>query len=176
MAMQYDVQTVHLNSTGFAYASRVRVKGLVVTSTGTTGGTVGIWDTSVALTAATYEQSGTTVTVTKSAHGLISGQKVGLSFATASGVSATNGNYAITVLTSSTFTITDINSRTIAAGTACSYAVSEGSSSPWIATFDIPAFAGCTNIVFPGEGTLVHNSLYMTLTATYISAVTAFIG
>ena len=174
--MQYDVQSVHLNSTGFGFAGRIRVKGLLVTSTGTTGGTVGIWDTSVALTAATYEQAGTLVTITKSAHGLSTGQRVGLSFGVASGNSATNGNYTITKTGSDTFTITDINSRTIAAGTACTYALSENSSGPWIATFDIPAFAGCTNIVFPGEGTLIQNSLYMTLTATYISAVTAFIG
>jgi hypothetical protein len=178
MAMQYDVSSIHLNSTGFGYIGRVRVKGLVVTSAGGTGGTVGIWDTETALVSATYEQSGNTVTVTKSAHGLATGQRVGLSFATASGNSATNGNYTITVLTSSTFTITDINSRTIAAGTACSYAAnpSSSNSTQWHATFDIPAFAGCTNIVFPGEGILIENALYLTLTATYITAVTAFYG
>jgi len=176
MAMQYDVKSVHLNSTGFAFSGRIRVKGLLVTSTGTTGGTVGIWDTSAALVAATYEQAGTLVTITKSSHGLVSGQVVGLSFASASGNSSTNGNYIVTVLTSSTFTITDINSRTIAAGTACTYALSTNNSGPWLATFTVPAVAACTNIVIPGEGILVNNSLYITLTATYISSVTAFIG
>ena len=176
MAMQYDVNTVHLNSTGAAFSGRTRVKGLVVTSTGTTGGTVGVWDTASALVTATYEQAANTVTVTKSAHGLVTGQVIGLSFAVASGNSATNGNYKVTVLTSSTFTITDINSRTIAASTACSYALSTNNSGPWLATFDVPAFVGCTNIVIPGEGLLVNNALYMTLTATYISAVTAFCG
>ena len=174
--MQTDVSSISLNSTGFGYMGRTRVKGLVVTSAGGTGGTVGIWDTETVLVSATYGQSGNTVTITKSAHGLVSGQKIGISFATASGISATNGNYVITVLNSSTFTITSINSRTIAAGTACSYALSTNGSAAWIASFDLPAVAGCTNIVFPGEGTLIHNSLYMTLTATYISAVTAFIG
>ena len=176
--MQTDVSSISLNSTGFGYMGRTRVKGLVVTSAGGTGGTVGIWDTETVLVSATYGQSGNTVTITKSAHGLVSGQKIGISFATASGVSATNGNYVITVLTSSTFTITDINSRTIAAGTACSYAANTGSSNStqWEATFDIPAFAGCTNIVFPGEGILIQNALYITLTATYITAVTAFYG
>jgi hypothetical protein len=101
---------------------------------------------------------------------------VGLSFASASGNSSTNGNYIVTVLTSSTFTITDINSRTIAAGTACTYALSTNKSGPWLATFTVPAVAACTNIVIPGEGILVNNSLYITLTATYISSVTAFIG
>ena len=178
MAMQYDVSSIHLNSTGFGYMGRTRVKGLVVTSAGGTGGTVGIWDTTTALVSATYEQSGNTVTVTKSAHGLVTGQRVGLSFGVASGNSATNGNYTITVLTASTFTITDINSRTIVAGTACSYVANTGTgnSTQWHATFDIPAFAGCTNIVFPGEGILIENALYLTLTPTYITAVTAFYG
>jgi hypothetical protein len=178
MAMQYDVSSVHLNSTGFGYMGRTRVKGLVVTSAGGTGGTVGIWNTNTALVSATYEQADTLVTITKSAHGLTTGQRVGLSFAAASGNSATNGNYTITVLTSSTFTITDINSRTIVAGTACSYAANTayGNSPQWHATFNIPAFAGCTNIVFPGEGILIENALYLTLTATYITAVTAFYG
>jgi len=178
MTMQYDVSSVHLNSTGFAYVGRTRVKGLVITSTGTTGGTLGVWDTLTALTSATYEQSTTTVTVTKTAHGLATGQKVGLSFAAASGNSATNGNYVITVTGNDTFTITDINSRTIVAGTACSYVanVPGASSTQWHATFDIPAFAGTTTIMFPGEGILIENALYLTLTATYISAVTAFYG
>ena len=178
MTMQYDVSTVHLNSTGFAYVGRTRVKGLVITSTGTTGGTVGVWDTLTALVSATYEQSTTTVTVTKVAHGLVTGQKVGLSFATAGGNSATNGNYVITRTGADTFTITDINSRTIAASTACSYVANtaDGNSTQWHATFDIPAFAGTTTILFPGEGVLIENALYLTLTATYISAVTAFYG
>jgi hypothetical protein len=177
MAMQYDVQTIHLNSTGFGYIGRTRVKGLIISSTAT-GGTVGIWDTLTALTSATYEQSTTTVTVTKVAHGLSTGQRVGLSFAVASGNSATNGNYTITVLTADTFTITDINSRTIVAGTACTYVANTigTNSTQWHMTVDTAAAAGTTNIVFPGEGILIENGLYLTLTATNIPAVTVFYG
>jgi hypothetical protein len=177
MAMQYDVSTIHLNSTGFGYIGRTRVKGLVIASTAT-GGTVTIWDSATAAIAATYEQSGTTVTITKSAHGLVTGQKVGISFNTASGVSATNGNYFITVLTSSTFTITDINSRTIAAGTICVYVANEtnSNSTQWHASFDTAAAAGTTNIVFPGEGILIENALYVAMTTTQIPSVTIFYG
>ena len=176
--MQTDVSTVHLNSTGFAYIGRTRIKALIITSSGTTGGVVGVWDTLSALTTATYGQSTTTVTITSSAHGLSTGQRVGLSFSTASGVSATNGNYAITVTDANTFTITDINSRTIASSTACSYVANtaNNNSTQWHASFDIPAFAGTTTILFPGEGILIEKALYMTLTATYITAVTAFYG
>jgi hypothetical protein len=175
--MQTDVSTIHLNSTGFGYIGRTRVKGLVISSTAT-GGTVGIWDTLTALISATYEQSTTTVTVTKVAHGLVTGQRVGLSFAAASGDSATNGNYTITRLTADTFSITDINSRTIAAGTACSYAASTlgTNSTQWHMSLGTAAAAETTNIVFPGEGILIENALYITLTPTNITSVTAFYG
>ena len=175
--MQTDVSTIHLNSSGFGYIGRTRIKGLVISST-STGGTVTLFDSLTASISATYEQSGTTVTITKSAHGLATGDKVGVSFATASGNSATNGNYAITVLTSSTFTITDINSRTIAASTACSYVANAtgSNSTQWHATFDTAAAAGTTNIVFPGEGILIENGLYVGMTTTQIPAVTIFYG
>jgi hypothetical protein len=175
--MQTDVSTIHLNSTGFGYIGRTRVKGLVISSTAT-GGTVTLYDSLTASISATYEQSGTTVTITKSAHGLATGDKVGVSFAAASGNSATNGNYVITVLTSSTFTITDINSRTIAASTACSYVANAagGNSTQWHVTFDTAAAAETTNIVFPGEGILIENGLYVAMTTTNISAVTVFYG
>jgi phage-related minor tail protein len=175
--MQYDVSTAHLNSTGFAYIGRTRVKGLVI-SCNATGGTVTLWDSLTASTSATYEQSTTTVTITKTAHGLATGQKVGISFATATGVSATNGNYIITVTGNDTFTITDINSRTIAAGTACSYVsnVIGSNSTQWHMTVDTAAAAATTNIVFPGEGLLIENGIYVGMTTTNITAITIFYG
>ena len=177
MAMQYDVSTVHLNSTGFGYIGRTRVKGLVISSAAA-GGTVTIWDSLTASISATYEQSGTTVTITKVAHGLVTGQKIGISFATASGNSATNGNYAITRTGADTFTITDINSRTIVAGTACSYVANPvgTNSTQWHATFDTAAAAGTTNVVIPGEGILIESALYVGMSTTNITAVTIFYG
>jgi hypothetical protein len=177
MTMQYDVSTIHLNSTGFGYIGRTRVKGLVI-SCSATGGTVTLFDSLTASISATYEQSTTTVTVTKVAHGLVTGQKVGISFAAASGNSATNGNYVITRLTADTFSITDINSRTIAAGTGCSYVanVVGDNSTQWHASFDTAAAAGTTNIVIPGEGLLIENGLYVGMTTTEIKAVTIFYG
>jgi hypothetical protein len=177
MAMQYDVQSVHLNSTGFAYIGRTRVKGLVISSTAT-GGTVNIWDSLAAVTGATYAQSAFTVTVTSNAHGLVTGQKVGISFGIASGNSATNGNYVVTVTDANTFTITDINSRTIAGGTACSYIANTlgGNSNQWHMTIDTAAAAGTTNVWIPGEGMLIENGIYMTMTTTNITAVTVFYG
>ena len=177
MAMQYDVSSIHLNSTGFGYIGRIRVKGLVISST-STGGTVTLFDSLTASISATYEQAANTVTITKVAHGLVTGQKIGISFATASGNSATNGNYEITRLTADTFTITDINSRTIAAGTACSYVsnATTSNSTQWHLTIDTAAAAGTTNIVFPGEGILIENALYVGMTTTQIPAITIFYG
>jgi hypothetical protein len=176
MTMQYDVQSAHLNSTGFALLGRARVKGLVISSTAT-GGTVTIWDSTVATTSATYAQSAYTVTVTSSAHGLSTGNRVGISFAAATGVSATNGNYTITVTDANTFTITDINSRTIAASTACSYISSPANgTTQWHMTIDTAAAAATTNIWIPGEGMLIESGLYIGMTTTNITAVTVFYG
>ena len=178
MAMQYDVSSVHLNQSGFGYMARTRVKGLIITSTAT-GGSVNIFDSLVApVTSATYARSGTTVTVTQSAHGLSTGQQIGIAFGVGTGGSATNGNYAITVLSSSTFTITDINSGSITAGAACNYVAntSTGNSTQWHGSFDTAAAAGMTNVVFPGEGFLIENALYITMTPTNVTAVTAFYG
>ena len=175
--MQYDVSSAHLNSNGLAFVGRVRVKGLIISSTAA-GGTVNIWDSVTANVAATYEQAATLVTVTLVAHGLATGNKVGISFAVnASGVSATNGNYVVTVLTSSTFTITDINSRTIVAGTNCSYvSANENTNTQWHITLDTGPAAGTTNIVFPGEGMLMETGIYINMSTTTIPAVTIFYG
>ena len=178
MTMQYDVSTIHLNQTGFGFVGRCRVKGLVV-SCNASGGTVNIYDTLTApVTGVTYARSGTTVTVTSTAHGLVTGQKVGISFGVGTGGSATNGNYVITRTGADTFTLTDINSGSITAGAACSYVANAvgGNSTQWHASFDLGAAAGTTNITIPGEGILIENALYLLMTATNITGVTAYYG
>ena len=177
MSMQYDVSSAHLNQSGFAYMGRTRVKGLLISSTAT-GGAVSIYDSTVApVTTATYARTGYVVTVTQSAHGLSTGDRVGISFAVGTGGSATNGNYVITVTSSSTFTLTDINTGSISATPAANYvsSVSNGTTQ-WHASFDTGAAAACTNVVIPGEGLLIENALYVTMTATQIPAVTVFYG
>jgi hypothetical protein len=175
--MQYDVSSAHLNSAGFAYVGRTRVKGLAVT-TSASGGQINIWDSLTAPVSATYAQSATTtVTITKVAHGLVTGQKVGISFNVASGVSATNGNYVITRLTADTFSITDINSNTVAGGTVCTYVANDvgSNSTQWHMTIDMAGVAATTNIVIPGEGLLIENAIYLSM-ASSVTAVTAFYG
>ena len=65
-----------------------------------------------------YGQSGTTITVTKTAHGYSVGDFVVITFTAGS---ATDGNYEITSKTDNSFTVTSATSATISAGTACTY-------------------------------------------------------
>jgi len=70
-------------------------------------------------TAATYGQSGTTITITKSGHGYSVGDQVLIDFTAGS---ATDGNYVIqTVPNTNTFTLTASASASISAGTSCNY-------------------------------------------------------
>jgi len=158
MGMQTDVKSGHLNNTGFALLGRTRIKALSIVGSATAG-TLDVFDTTTApVTDATYARTGTLVTVTKTAHGLVTGDVRGFAFATASGSSATNGNYTITRTGANTFTITDINSGTIAASTAMSY------STLWLCSYDTGAGDLFGNFaLIPGEGILVRNGIYMVM-------------
>mgnify|MGYP003112113989 CR=1 FL=1 len=68
---------------------------------------------------ATYGQSGTTITITKSSHGYSVGDFVVIDFTAGS---ATDGNYEIqTVPDANSFTVTSATSATISSGTSCTY-------------------------------------------------------
>jgi hypothetical protein len=159
MAMQTDVLGGTLIESGFVYKQRTRVKGVSVKGDGTNPGVLQIFDTVTAPVTATYARTGSVVTVTKNAHGLQTGNSVGLSFAADSGSGATDGNYVVTKLTDNTFTVTDINSGTIAADTACAYAPR------WIMTFRIDAGDAYINYwLIPGQGMLALNGVYLNIT------------
>lgn len=153
--MQTDVKAGHLNNTGFMLLGRTRLKALSIVGTAVAG-TLDVFDTAVApVTTATYTRSGTTVTVTSTAHGLKTGDVRGFAFASAAGVSATNGNYAIIKITDNTFIFTEINSGTIAS-TAMAY------STIWLNSYDVGAGDLFGNFaLIPGEGILVQNGIYM---------------
>jgi hypothetical protein len=154
--MQTDVKSGHLNNTGFMLLGRTRLKALSIVGSASAG-TLDVFDTTTApVTNATYERTGTLVTVTKTAHGLVTGDVRGFAFATALGSSATNGNYTVTRTGANTFTLTDINSGTIAASTAMAY------STLWLCSYDTGAGDLFGNFaLIPGEGILVQNGIYM---------------
>jgi hypothetical protein len=158
MAMQYDVKSGHLNNTGFVVLGRTRLKAISTVGSATAG-TLDVFDTTTAPVSATYERADALITVTKNGHGLVTGNMIGITFATAGGTSGTNSNYSITRINANTFSVTDINSGTIAGGTAALYA------SLWIASYDIGATDVFGNFaLIPGEGVLVKNGLYLSMT------------
>ena len=152
---QTPVKQAHINTSGFMVLGRNRVKAISFTGSATAG-YVTLFDTAVApVTTATYGRSGTTVTVTQSAHGLVTGQVIGVDFAAGTGGTATNGNYAVTVTNSSTFTLTDINSGSITAGAAMVFA------NRWLMTYDVAANDSYNNSPFiPDDGVIVTDGVY----------------
>lgn len=160
MAMQTDVKAAHLNASGILVVGRTRLRAIAGVASATAG-TVNLWDSTTAPTAATYARSTNTITVTLNAHGFVAGQTVGLVFSAASGVSATNGNYVIQTAATNTFTVTDINSGTIAASTVC--AVS--GVGLWLTSYDTGATSTeVINTLIPGEGMLAQTGLYAQMT------------
>ncbi len=160
--MQYDVKQGHLNESGFFVLGRNRVKAISFYGG---GGTLVLFDTTSApvSSSVTYAQSGTTVTVSKTSHGLVTGDVVGIHFDANSGVSATDGNYSITRVDANSFTLTDINSRTITS-TAALYV---SGVNRWLLTYETHATDEFQNApLIPGEGVLVANGIY-----AYMSAI-----
>jgi len=156
MGMQYDVKQAHLNGSGIMVPFATRIKGISVTGTASAG-QLSIFDTVTApVTTATYGRAGTTVSITQSAHGVTTGQVIGIDFAAGTGGTATNGNYAVTVTNSSTFTVTDINSGTITASPTLVY-----STGKWLLSYDIAASDTFNNAPFiPGEGVKAVTGVY----------------
>jgi hypothetical protein len=160
--MQTDVKQGHLNQSGFFVLGRNRVKGISFFGSGTDG-TVVLFDTASAPVTAsvTYARSGTTVTVTKTAHGLSTGNVVGIHFDSNTSQSATDGNYIITVTDANTFTLVDINTGTITS-TAASYVSGGGR---WLMTYEIDGTDTFSNAPFiPGEGVLATKGIYALMT------------
>jgi len=152
---QTNVKQAHLNTSGFMVLGRNRVRGISFTGTATAG-YVSLFDTTTApVTTATYGRSGTTVTVSSTAHGLKTGDVIGIDFAAGTGGTATNGNYSITRTSADAFTLTDINSGSITAGAAMVYA------SRWLMTYDVAASDTYNNAPFiPEDGVLAVDGIY----------------
>jgi hypothetical protein len=156
MTMQYDVKQGHLNQSGFFVLARNRVKGVSFYGG---GGTLVLFDTTVApvTSSVTYARVGTTVTVTKTAHGLSTGNVVGIHFNANSGDSATDGNYTITRTGADTFTLIDINTGDITS-TAALYV---SGANRWLLTYETHASDEFQNApLIPGEGVLAVNGIY----------------
>jgi len=159
-----QIRQVSRRESGFALLGAHRLK--VVSIVGTaSAGKLTIFDTDTAPVAGTYAQSGTTVTVTKTDHGLSTGDVIGICFATGTGGTATSGNYPITVTATNTFTITMLNSVTITGTPACNYVANSGAGQAkpkrWLMCKNVSAsdiFANLFNI--PGSGFATKRGTY----------------
>ena len=171
MGMQTDVLSGHLHQSGFIVTqNRSRVKAVSYKGTANAG-QLDLFSTLTAPVAATYAQSGATVTVTKSAHGLITGQVIGIAFALGTGGAAFSNNYPITRVDANTFTLTSPNAATITAGANCIYVVN----GTWLMTFESTAADTYQNyFLLPGEGVLATQTVYAYM--SNIDVVTVFYG
>jgi len=162
MAMQYDVKQGHLNESGFFVLGRNRIKAISYFGG---GGTLVLFDTTSApvTSSVTYARTGTIVTVSKTSHGLATGDVVGIHFDSNNGVSATDGNYTITVTGANSFTLNDINTGSISS-TAALYV---SGVNRWLLTYETHSTDEFQNSpIIPGEGVLVVNGIY-----AYMSAI-----
>jgi hypothetical protein len=149
--MQTDVLSGHLHQSGFIVAQNpCRIKSVSMKGTASAG-QLDLFSTTTVPVAATYAQSGTTITVTKTAHGLQSGARVGIAFALGTGGAAFSGNYTATRTGADTFTVTSPNSISITAGANCVYV--SGAQASWLMTFETTAGDTYQNyFLLPGEG------------------------
>ena len=171
--MQTDVKSAHQAVTGFLIpAARTRVKQITYSGNGSQAGALILFDTTTAPVTASYAKTANVVTVSSTAHGLSNGAIVGIGYLSATGNSATDGNYAISNALANTFNITDINLvSNVSGGTTCYY-VSNGS---WVTSFDTLTTQTATQqILIPGEGVLIQNGLYAQM--SLINFVTIFYG
>jgi hypothetical protein len=171
MTMQTDVLSGHLHQSGFIVTqSRSRVKSVSYKGTASAG-QLDLFSTTTAPITATYAQSTTTVTVTKSNHGLTTGDIIGIAFALGTGGAAFSGNYSITRVDANTFTITSPNSASITAGAACVYVVN----GTWLMTVETTAGDTYQNyLLLPGEGILSKQTVYAYM--SNIDVTTVFYG
>lgn len=171
MAMQTDVKSRYLNQTGFVIPDeRSRIKGVAVKG-GNSASQVDLFATDAAPVAGTYGQSGNTITVTKSAHGLSTGQKIGIAYSAGTGGTAMCGNVTITVVDANTFTIPCINSFTITGSPACRY-VTDGE---WLLTLTLAATDIYNNYFpIPEQGILAKKKVFASM--SNLTALTVFYG
>jgi len=107
MTMQTDVQATYISSSGLLVTPfPCRLKGCAVTSGTSSLRNVAACDPTT-VESGTYSQTGTTATITITAHGLTNGQRVFVDFTTGT---SRDGVYAITYINANSFSVTTANS------------------------------------------------------------------
>jgi hypothetical protein len=147
MTMQYDVKSAHNTVSGVAYASRTRLKGVLISpSTSVTYNTTFCDNVSLS---GTYDVPGSTVcTVTIANHGLSNGDRVYLNFTSGT---AQDEAYTVSNVSTNTFTVTVASATTN--GNVTMYA-------KILAEFDCSSGTAFYTLI-PGEGILAPNGIYV---------------
>ena len=171
--MATNVKQAHINTSGFLVMGRNRIRGLSFVGTANAG-ELSLFDTTSApvTSSVTYGRTGTTVTVSKTAHGLVTGDVVGIHFSESSGVSATDGNYSITRIDANSFSLTDINTGSISGSPAAAYV---SGNNRWLLTYEVSAtdiFNNAPDV--PDQGVLAVNAIYAYM--SNLSAVNIYYG
>ena len=149
MAMQYDVKSAHCEASGTVVNYATRLKSITVTSGTSSLRSIAVADPTVSKSG-TYSQTSTTVTVTITGHGLVSGQRVFLDFTTGASRDAV---FTVTVTDENVFTVTSTTAT--ASGNVSMYTtilLEIGTYS----TVGIP-------VLIPGEGIYCPNGIYVGL-------------
>lgn len=160
--MTSDVRSAQIHQSGFMLPNeRIRIKGISIRGTADAG-QLDLFATDTAPVSATYGQSGTTITFTSNAHGLKTGDVIGVAYSVdGSGRASTCGSRTITVVDADTFTAPCINSFTVTAGTACRYVVG---TNEWLFTATIAATDIFQNFLdIPGAGLLAKQKPFASL-------------
>ena len=163
MAMQYDVKSVHMSSSGVAVNYRTRLKGAIVSANASAATRNTVFANNVVQTG-TYGRTTNVVTVTIANHGLSNGDRVWLDFSAGTGGTATDNIYVVTVTDQNIFTVTDSATGSITGTPAVSmYAdiLLEADS------YNPTAF----NVVIPGEGILATNGVFVGLVTNVTTTV-----
>ena len=158
MAMQYDVKSEHSSASGVAVNYRTRLKGVVV-SANTTAATRNVIFADNTTLSGTYNIPGsTTCTVTITAHGLATGDRVWLDFTSGSAV---DNVYEVTVTSANAFTVTTASLTTN--GNVTMYAQ---------ILMEVDAYyPAAYNVYIPGEGILAENGIYVGLVANLTATI-----
>jgi hypothetical protein len=158
--MQYDVKSYHAKATGLAVNYQTRLKSVVVTSGTSSARTFSICDPTVykSGTYARTSPSGVT-TVTMTAHGLSTGQRVFLDFTSGFGIDAV---FEVTKLTDDTFTVTTVATSTTSGNVTMYPTV--------LLEIDTYSTVGIP-ILIPGEGILCRNGIFVGLGGTVTGTI-----
>ena len=158
MAMQTDVKSKHLSSSGVAYGSRTRLKGAVLSANTAAAARNALFMDNDPQ-AGTYSITTTTLTVTV-ANTLAAGDRVFLDFTSGTAV---DGAYTVLTANATTFTVTTAASGT---GNVTAYLTVLLEADSYNAT--------AYSILIPGEGIVAPYGIYVGLPANI--TVTTFYG